>query len=59
MAIQSFGQFLLSQKSASGSLGELAQIAARDPKFPRNGTPEQISHLLNQQEADIAYHEPT
>ena len=57
MATQSFGRFILSHKDAPGALGELAQAAARDPKFPRDGTPEQVSAQLHRHEAPPEFHE--
>jgi len=57
MSNQSFGQFLLSKKQASGALGELAQSAARDPRFPRNGSPQDVSKVLHKYEAPPEFHE--
>lgn len=57
MSIQPFGSFLLSKKSAPGIIGELAQAAASDPKFPRQGTPQQVSELLNRHQAPGEFHE--
>lgn len=57
MPEQSFGQFLLSQKSASGALGELAQAAAKDPKFPKQGEPKDVATLLHTQQAPPEFHE--
>lgn len=57
MSTQPFGRFLLAQKDAPGPLGELAQSAARDPKFPRDGTPEQVSAQLHRHEAPTEFHE--
>ena len=42
-----FGRWLLTQANRSGSIGELAQCAARDPGFPRDGTPDAVSCRLN------------
>ncbi len=53
----SFGQFLLSKKQAPGILGELAQSAARDPRFPRYGDPQEISKILHRHEAPPEFHE--
>lgn len=57
MSIPSFGRYLLAQKNAPGMLGELAQAAAADPKFPRDGSPRQVSELLNRQQAPTEFHE--
>lgn len=57
MSDQSFGQFLLGKHKDTGTLGELAQAAARDPRFPRSGTPEQVSKLLNQNQAPPEFHD--
>ena len=57
MSAQSFGLFLLGKRTASGTLGELAQAAARDPAFPKNGSPEQISRLLNRHQAPAEFHD--
>lgn len=56
-SIQAFGRFLLAKQRDPGTIGELAQAAARDPKFPRDGSPEQVSKLLNQHQAPPELHE--
>jgi predicted Zn-dependent protease len=57
MSEQSFGQFLLAQKGASGALGELALAASKDPKFPKQGKPEDVAKLLHAQQAPAEFHE--
>jgi len=57
MSVQSFGQFLLSQKGVSGAVGELAKAAALDPKFPKQGTPQDVSKRLHASEAPVEFHE--
>lgn len=57
MSTQSFGQFLLAQKNATGALGELAKAAAADPKFPKQGSPVDVSKRLHQHEAPAEFHE--
>lgn len=57
MSTQPFGRFLLTQQNAPGALGELAQAAARDPRFPKDGNPRDISQRLNQHEAPPEFHE--
>lgn len=52
-----FGRWLLEQKLKSGAIGELAAAAARDPKFPRDGSPEDVSAHLNRCMADGDMHE--
>lgn len=51
-----FGRWLLSQADRSGSIGELAQSAARDPGFPRDGTLDAVSCRLNAVGADGDLH---
>ena len=57
MSVQSFGRFLLSKQHADGALGELAKAAASDPKFPRDGSPREISQRLNEHLAPPEFHE--
>lgn len=57
MSVQPFGQFLLSKKQSSGVIGELAQAAARDPRFPRHGNPEEVSQVLHRHEAPPEFHD--
>jgi hypothetical protein len=57
MTIEPFGTFLLSKKLEDSNVGVLAQAAARDPKFPRNGTPEDVSKILLRHEAPYEFHE--
>lgn len=57
MSDQSFGQFLLSQKGAPGALGELAQAAAKDPHFPKQGGPNDVAKVLHTQQAPPEFHE--
>lgn len=54
---QSFGSYLLSKKRAPGRLGDLAQAAARDPQFPRDGRPEDVARLLRHHRALPEFHE--
>jgi hypothetical protein len=51
-----FGRWLLQQTSRTDAVGELAQRAARDPHFPRNGTPDAVSCRLNAVGADGDMH---
>lgn len=53
---QSFGQYLLSMKRASGRLGDLAKAASRDPSFPRDGRPEDVAKLLRRHRALPEFH---
>ena len=48
---ESFGQYLLSLKDASGSLGDLVAAARADPRFPRRGSPEDVRKRLNEMQA--------
>lgn len=57
MSQQAFGQFLLTKQQAPGTLGELAAAAASDPKFPRQGKPEDVSLLLNRHQAPGDWHD--
>lgn len=57
MSNQPFGSFLLSLKNTGGVIGELAQAAAKDPSFPREGSPRDVSQLLNRQQAPGEFHE--
>lgn len=57
MADLTFGRFLLGQAQAPGVLGELAQAAACDPRFPKDGGPEEVSRRLNEREAPGEFHE--
>lgn len=47
-----FGRWLLTQTSRPDPVGELAQRAARDPAFPRDGNPDAVSCRLNEAGAD-------
>ncbi|WP_425230250.1 YozE family protein [Sphingomonas sp.] len=51
-----FGQWLLNQKNRTDAIGELAQAAARDPGFPREGTADAVSCRLNAVGADGELH---
>ena len=51
-----FGRWLLRQTSRTDAVGELAQSAARDPHFPRDGTPDAVSCRLNAVGADGYMH---
>lgn len=51
-----FGRWLLQQASRTDAVGELAQSAARDPHFPRDGTPDAVSCRLNAVGADGVMH---
>lgn len=57
MSVQPFGRFLLSKLNAAGALGDLAQAAAKDPRFPKDGSPRDVSQLLNQHQAPPEFHE--
>ncbi len=57
MSIQPFGQFILSKTGTPGVLGELAQAAAKDPRFPRNGKPNEVWARLYAEEASVEFHE--
>lgn len=48
----SFGQWLLLQAGREDQTGELARCAQRDPKFPKNGTVEDVTARLNALDAD-------
>lgn len=52
-----FGSWLLAQKSRSDAVGHLAQAAATDRQFPRDGDPKAVSRRLNQLGADTEMHE--
>ena len=52
----SFGRWLLSQTDRDDAVGELAQNAARDPGFPRDGTTDTVSCRLNTLGADGDMH---
>lgn len=54
---QAFGQFLLSKHKAPGFLGELAQAGARDPRFPRDGSPKDVCQHLNKHGAPPEFHD--
>jgi hypothetical protein len=43
---ETFGAWLLSQKDREGWVGDLAKAARSDPKFPRNGIPEDVRARL-------------
>lgn len=51
-----FGRWLLTQATRPGAIGELAQCAARDPGFPRDGTVDAVSCRLNAVGADGDLH---
>jgi hypothetical protein len=51
-----FGRWLLSQVHRDDAIGELAQRAARDPAFPRDGTADAVSCRLNAVGADGDMH---
>ena len=53
----SFGRWLLDQAQRTGAIGELAQRAAKDPSFPREGSPDAVSCRLNAVGADGDMHE--
>jgi hypothetical protein len=42
-----FGSWLLDQVRRTDLIGELAQCAARDPDFPKNGSADAVSCRLN------------
>lgn len=52
-----FGRWLLTQQTRAGAIGQLAQCAAKDPAFPRDGTPDKVSCRLNAVGADGDLHE--
>lgn len=52
----SFGRWLLSQRARQDAIGELAQKAAADPHFPRDGSPDAVSCRLNAVGADGDMH---
>lgn len=49
---ESFGVWLLRQKDRSGWVGDLAQAAKADPKFPKTGSPEDVRARLRELMAD-------
>jgi hypothetical protein len=51
-----FGRWLLAQKTRNDATGLLARAAALDPKFPREGSPEEVSAHLNRQQAEHDMH---
>lgn len=51
-----FGRWLLSQSHRTDAIGELAQRAARDPAFPRDGSVDKVSCRLNAVSADGEMH---
>jgi hypothetical protein len=53
---QPFARWLLAQKTRADAIGDLAQCAARDPGFPRDGTPDAVSCRLNAVGADGDLH---
>jgi hypothetical protein len=52
-----FGRWLLAQQSRSDAVGRLAQAAAHDPKFPRDGAPQDVSAHLNRLQAEHDMHQ--
>ena len=53
---ETFGQYLLAQKSAGGALGALVLAAMADPKFPRRGSPDEVRKRLNEMQASGDMH---
>lgn len=51
-----FSRWLLSQKKRDDAVGELAKAAHRDPKFPIDGSVQDVSARLNKLEADPDMH---
>ncbi|MDH7971740.1 hypothetical protein QH494_06050 [Sphingomonas sp. AR_OL41] len=51
-----FGRWLLAQASGSGAIAELAQAAAGDRQFPKDGDVQAVSKRLNQLQADGDMH---
>ncbi len=52
-----FGRWLLDQKHRTDDVGLLAKACATDPKFPRDGSPRDVSARLNLLQADPELHE--
>ena len=52
-----FGRWLLDQANRADPIGDLAQRAARDPGFPRDGTADAVSCRLNAVGADGDVHQ--
>lgn len=51
-----FGRWLLTQKTRCDAIGTLAQCAASDPGFPKDGTADAVSCRLNAVGADGDLH---
>jgi len=51
-----FGRWLLAQANGGGAIGELAQAAASDRQFPKDGDVAAVSKRLNQLQADGDMH---
>lgn len=49
---ESFGSWLLRQKDRDGWVGDLAKAAKADPKFPRQGSPEDVRARLRETMAE-------
>jgi hypothetical protein len=52
----SFGSWLLAQAGRDDAIGELARHARADPRFPRNGSPKDVSKRLNELGAEGDLH---
>jgi hypothetical protein len=51
-----FGRWLLNQVNGGGAIGQLAQAAAGDRQFPKDGDVAAVSKRLNQLQADGDMH---
>jgi len=51
-----FGRWLLGQKKRDDAIGGLAKAAHRDPKFPIDGSVQDVGARLNKLEADPDMH---
>lgn len=54
---QPFGTWLLAQVKRDDDIGDLAKIAFRDPRWPREGDYKAASKYLNSVSASVEMHE--
>lgn len=47
-----FGRWLLSQKDRGDWIDPIADAARRDPRFPKNGTPDEVRKHMGSRGAD-------
>ena len=53
---ETFGEWLLAQKDATGSMADLIAAAKADRSFPRRGSPDDVRKRLNEMQADGDMH---